>query len=260
MTKPQLYLGETGIYKQYDDIGWLHIGSKAVASSQTGAEAPETSKSTATVDGAEQIPDKSIHFLARTGDQWSEVHNGVESTPFDGLESITIGNKYPGPIQSLSHEGRPDLPNAYIDGSNRFFYRAKVGEKDAIVHQGQQSTSVEGLQTVWLFNDGQLMAFNNILPEGQQVYAAGALSEVYPKITPPLYQQYSQSINFVATLSAPENSELSTAKWQGFNSPESLESWLEEEEIEASDDVFKRFYCAPQYSAHRLSMVCFSGV
>ncbi|MEC8382187.1 MAG: hypothetical protein VXZ96_17785 [Myxococcota bacterium] len=240
--KAQLHLGDTAVYKQYDDIGWLHIGSKSIPTESIETEnATEETKPVKVSENTEQIPGKSIHYLARTEDQWNEVHDGVEGNPFDGLEEVSLGNEIPGSYTKLNHQGQSGLPTVYIDKTNRYFYRAKVGEKDAIVHQGQQSTSVEGLRTVWLYNDGQLMTFNNILPEGQQVYAAGALSEVYHEIQPPLYQQYSQNINFVAVLSAPEIGELTTSKWHQFSTPESLDSWLEENELEAGDDVFKRF-------------------
>ena len=93
------------------------------------------------------------------------VHNGVEQ-PF--VESITIGTNIRSPIQ-LSYEGRPDLPNACRWQQSIFVQRLAKKTPSFI---RANSTSVEGFQTVWLFNDGQLMAFNNILPEGQQVYAA----------------------------------------------------------------------------------------
>ena len=84
------------------------------------------------------------------------------------------------------------------------------------------------------------MTFHNILPEGQQVYAAGALSEIYHQVSQPLYQPYSQSLNFIALLSAPETVDISTDEWHRFDDIEALDDYLVDNEIDAEADIFER--------------------
>lgn len=218
----QLFKGQTPTFESYDDIGWLNV---------TAAEASETTDNSMT---------QTIHFLGKKDSKWFEVHNGVDGISVDSILETNLSNEIPESYVRISH-GLYPYPMIMADQSGLYFYRASEGSSDIVVHQSKKGLTSLHINDIWLFDNGKLMTFRTQSNDGQQVFAGGELSGLFPKIESPAYQPYSNNVNFIAHNPAPEwlleAEAITETQWANISSEEELNAMLAEAEVSIPDDT-----------------------